>query len=112
VGALYDTHHGMTNAVFMPYVLVVNRAAIEEKIKRLAAYCGLAPSFDAFLKAVLDLRASLGVPNTLPAFKVDDSKRDLIADMAVVDPTAGCNPIELTRERALEVFDRAMTGRL
>jgi alcohol dehydrogenase class IV len=41
VGALYDTHHGMTNAVFMPYVLVANRDAIEAKIARLAAYCGL-----------------------------------------------------------------------
>ena len=34
VGALYDTHHGMTNAVFMPYVLAVNRDAIEAKIAR------------------------------------------------------------------------------
>ena len=112
VGALFDTHHGMTNAVFMPYVLVVNRSAIEDKIKRLAAYCGMAPSFDAFLKAVLDLRSTLGVPNTLPAFKVDDSKRDLIGEMAIVDPTAGGNPVELTKARALEVFDRAMEGRL
>ena len=48
-GALYDTHHGLTNAVFMPYVLVFNRAAIEDKIERLAAYLGLKPSFTAFL---------------------------------------------------------------
>jgi alcohol dehydrogenase len=112
VGALYDTHHGMTNAVFMPYVLMVNRPAIEEKIARLAAYCGLAPSFDAFLEAVLDLRAKLGVPHTLAEFKVDGAKRELIGDMAIVDPTAGGNPIELTRERALDIFDRAMAGRV
>ena len=54
VGALYDTHHGMTNAVFMPYVLAFNRPAIEDRIARLAAYLGLAPSFDAFLDFVLD----------------------------------------------------------
>jgi len=112
VGALYDTHHGMTNAVFMPYVLMVNRPAIEAKIARLAAYCGLAPSFDAFLKTVLELRTQLGVPHTLPEFKVDPAKRELIGDMAIVDPTAGGNPIELTRERALDIFDRAMAGRL
>jgi len=110
VGALYDTHHGMTNAVFMPYVLQVNRPAIEAKIQRLAAYCGMAPSFDTFLKAVLDLRRSLGVPHTLPEFKVDASKRDLIGDMAVVDPTAGGNPVPVTKELALDIFDRAMTG--
>ena len=112
VGALYDTHHGMTNAVFMPYVLVLNRSAIEAKIARLAAYCGLGSSFEAFLQAVLDLRRDLGVPHTLPEFKVDARQRALIGDMAIVDPTAGGNPIELTRERALEVFDRAMEGRL
>jgi len=112
VGALYDTHHGMTNAVFMPYVLVVNHPAIEERIVRLAAYLGLEPNFEAFLAAVLKLRADLGVPHTLPEFKVDDSKRDLIGDMAIVDPTAGGNPVELTRSLALEIFDRAMTGRL
>lgn len=112
VGALYDTHHGMTNAVFMPYVLAVNRDAIEARIARLAAYCGMPPSFDAFLDAVLALRRKLDVPHTLRHFKVDDLKRDLIGDMAVVDPTAGGNPIELTKARALEIFDRAMEGRI
>src|SRR5687767_4056665 len=53
VGALYDTHHGLTNAVFMPYVLAFNRRAIDEKIARAAAYLGLAPNFDAFLDFVL-----------------------------------------------------------
>lgn len=112
VGALYDTHHGMTNAVFMPYVLVVNRRAIEDNIVRLAAYLGLEPTFDAFLKAVIDLRAKLGVPHTLKDFKVDGAQREKIGDMAIVDPTAGGNPVELTRERALEIFDRAMDGRI
>ncbi|MBI4923586.1 MAG: iron-containing alcohol dehydrogenase [Devosia nanyangense] len=112
IGALYDTHHGMTNAVFMPYVLVVNRDAIEAKIARLAAYCGLSPSYEAFLNAVLALREKLDVPHTLRDFKVDDKKRDLIGDMAIVDPTAGGNPIELTRARALEIFDRALEGRV
>ena len=112
VGALYDTHHGMTNAVFMPYVLAVNRPAIEAKIARLAAYLGLAPSFDAFMAAILDLRAKLGVPHTLADFKVDGAQRDKIADMAIVDPTAGGNPVELTRTLALEIFDRAMAGRI
>lgn len=112
VGALYDTHHGMTNAVFMPYVLLVNREAVEARIARLAAYIGLSPSFDAFLNAVLALRTKLKVPHTLKDFKVDGEKREQIGDMAIVDPTAGGNPIELTRERALEIFDRAMEGRL
>ncbi|UJW84937.1 iron-containing alcohol dehydrogenase [Devosia sp. SL43] len=112
VGALYDTHHGMTNAVFMPYVLAVNRQAIEARIARLSAYLGLASSFEAFQHAVIGLRLRLDVPHTLADFKVDRSKRDLIGDMAIVDPTAGGNPIELTKDRALEIFDRAMEGRV
>jgi alcohol dehydrogenase len=112
VGALYDKHHGMLNALFMPYVLAVNRDAIEARIARLAAYCGLPPSFDAFLHAVTALRARLGVPNTLKAFGVDAEKRDLIAEMAIVDPTAGGNPVKLSKALALEIFDRAYEGRL
>src|SRR5690606_139666 len=107
VGALYDTHHGMTNAVFMPYVLVTNRDAIEARIGRLAAYCGLPPTFEAFLNAILGLRQKLGVPHTLKDFKVPGDKRDLVAEMAIVDPTAGGNPVKLTKELALEIFDRA-----
>jgi alcohol dehydrogenase len=112
VGALYDTHHGMTNAVFMPYVLAANRDAIEARIARLAAYCGMAPSFDAFLHAITALRQKLNVPHTLRDLKVDAEKRDLIGDMAIVDPTAGGNPIELTKPRALDIFDRALDGRV
>jgi alcohol dehydrogenase len=112
VGALYDTHHGMTNAVFMPYVLAANRSAIETRITRLSAYLGHTASFDAFQGAILDLRKSLGVPHTLAEFKVDGSKRDLIGDMSIVDPTAGGNPVTLTRELALDIFDKAMAGTL
>ena len=112
VGALYDTHHGMTNAVFMPYVLAANRPAIEAKLARLAAYLGLAPSFEAFQHAIIGLRLRLDVPHTLTAFNVDNARRDLIADMAIVDPTAGGNPVKLTRELALDMFDRAMEGRV
>ena len=63
VGALYDTHHGLTNAVFMPYVLSFNRPAIEARIARLAAYLGLEPTFEAFLAWVLALRTEIGIPH-------------------------------------------------
>jgi alcohol dehydrogenase class IV len=112
VGSLYDKHHGMTNAVFMPYVLAVNRDAIEAKVARLAAYCGLPPTFDAFLHAVTALRQQLGVPHTLRAYEVPADQRELIGEMAIVDPTAGGNPRKLTKELALEIFDRTMTGQL
>jgi alcohol dehydrogenase class IV len=112
VGALYDTHHGMTNGVFMPYVLVFNRSAIETKIARLAAYLGISRGFDGFLKAVLKLRKDIGVPHTLEGLKIDASRRDEIAEMAILDPTAGSNPVKLTKDGALQIFDMALAGTL
>ncbi|MAA97354.1 MAG: alcohol dehydrogenase [Stappia sp.] len=112
VGALYDTHHGMTNAVFMPYVLAFNRSAIEGKIERLSGYLGMSGGFDGFMDEILKLRADLDVPATLEGLKVDGSKAETIAEMAVVDPTAGGNPIELTKEGARAIFDAALSGRL
>ncbi|SON56572.1 NAD-dependent methanol dehydrogenase [Hartmannibacter diazotrophicus] len=112
VGALYDTHHGLTNAVFMPYVLVFNRSVIEEKIARLAAWLGLEPSFDAFLAYILNLRAEIGIPPTLAGLSVDASRLDEIAAMAVVDPTAGGNPVELTVDGAKTIFHMALAGEL
>ncbi|ADZ71984.1 iron-containing alcohol dehydrogenase [Polymorphum gilvum] len=110
VGALYDTHHGMTNAVFMPYVLTFNRPAIEAKIDRLAGFVGISGGFDGFLNHILALREDLGVPHTLGGLGVDAARRELIAEMAVVDPTAGGNPVELTKDAALDIFDRALAG--
>ena len=110
VGALYDTHHGMTNAVFMPYVLHFNRSAIEDRIARLAAWLGIERGFDGFLAAVLELRHDVGVPHTLAGLNVDDRHRSRIAAMAVVDPTAGGNPVRLTESAADALFVAAMTG--
>ncbi|MFC5386239.1 iron-containing alcohol dehydrogenase [Aquamicrobium segne] len=114
IGSLYDTHHGMTNAVFMPYVLAFNREAIEERIERLAAYCGIDGGFDGFVAKIVSLREELNVPNTLHGLvkdlDMDAERKGLIADMAIVDPTAGGNPIKLTREGALKLLESALTG--
>jgi alcohol dehydrogenase len=110
VGALYDTHHGMTNGVFMPYVLAFNRPAIDEKIARAAAYLGIAGGFEGFLDAVARLRQAVGVPARLSDLGVDGAKRELIAEMALEDPTAGGNPVPLTKEGALQILDAALAG--
>jgi alcohol dehydrogenase len=112
VGALYNTHHGMTNAVFMPYVLAFNRAAIEDRIARLAAYLGIGAGFDGFQQAVLDLRERIGVPHRLAGLGVDDSRVETIAEMALVDPTAGGNPVTLTKDAAKRLFAAALGGDL
>ena len=116
IGALYDTHHGMTNGMFMPYVLAFNRAAIEDRIGRLAAYLGISGGFDGFAAAIMKLRKDLGVPHTLPElirdFRMDGERKALIAEMAVADPSTGTNPVELTREAAMGLLENAISGKV
>jgi alcohol dehydrogenase class IV len=112
VGALYDTHHGLTNAVFLPYVLAFNRTAIDAKIVRLAAYLGLEPNFDAFMDWALALRAGLKIPHTLAGLNVDEKQIDLLSRMAPADPTAGGNPIPIDVAICRRLYENAFEGTL
>ncbi len=108
VGAIYGTHHGMTNAVVMPMVLDMNRPAIEKRIGRVAGYLGISGGFDGFVGFVMDLRAELGVPANLRAMGVGDDRIDEMVDAALVDPTAGGNPVTLTRENTKDLFEACL----
>jgi len=108
VGALFNTHHGMTNAVVMPAVLTFNRPAIEVKIERLAAFLGIDGGFDGFFDTVLGLREQLGVPDKLGALGVTTDTINDMAKMAPKDPTAGGNPVELTEEAATDLFEQVI----
>jgi alcohol dehydrogenase class IV len=113
IGALHGSHHGLTNAVLMPYVLAFNRPAIEERMARLSFYIGLpSASFDAFLEWILELRQSFGIPHTLSDLDVPATRADQIARMAEADPSAGGNPRPFDAAAARTVFDAAMEGRL
>lgn len=112
IGAVFNTHHGMTNAVLMPYVLEANRSAIEPTINRLAAYVEIDGGFDGFVEHIIALRDSLGVPNRLVDLGVDAARVALIADAAAVDPSAGGNPIPFTAALAADIFTRACEGDL
>ena len=93
LGAVYDAHHGMLNAILMPYVLKANYSAIKDRIPRLARYLDLEPDFDAFLNWVLSMREQINIHHQLSAIILEDSRLSEIGEMAVVDPSAGTNPI-------------------
>ena len=112
IGATFDTHHGMTNATLMPYVLVANRAAIEPTIEQLAAYTGIAGGFDGFLHHIMAMRASMDVPDTLVELGVDTAAVETIAAAAIDDPSAATNPIPVDRAFASRIFEAACAGRL
>ena len=104
VGAIYDTHHGTTNAVAIPAVLRFNRPAVEERIAAAAAYLGIAGGFDGFMDWVLALRADLGVPDRLSALGVGTDRIAEMAAMAVEDPSCGGNPVALTVETLTALY--------
>ena len=113
VGAVLDTHHGLTNAVAMPYVLVFNRSAIEAKIVRLARYLDLPrASFDGFMDWALALRREVGIPHTLAEIGVRAEHLDRFAAMAAEDPTAGGNPVKAGVAEMRAMYEAALHGRL
>ena len=113
VGALYDKHHGLLNAVFFPYVLLFNRSAIGEKMTDLSRFLGLPkPGFDGVLDWVMELRKEIGIPHALAELNVDDSKLDKMVEDAVADPTAPTNPVHLDAVSARRLYRQALEGRL
>lgn len=113
LGALYDAHHGTLNAVLMPYVLVANRNAIEDRIERLSRYLGIdAPGFGGFLDWILGLREQVGIPNDLSALGIGDDQVVRIGKMAVEDPSAATNPIQFSADEYTALVVRALEGRV
>ena len=113
VGAIYNSHHGLTNAVFMPYVLERNREAIEEKIIRIAKYLSLEkPTFEGFVKWILEIRKELQIPHTLKELINDDSKLEKMSELALKDPSTGGNPIHLSQKDFLELYKNSYDGKL
>ena len=108
IGAVYNTHHGTTNAVVMPMVLDFNRSAIEDRITRAAAYLGIAGGFDGFRARIISLRSELSIPETLSEMGVEASRLDELTEMALEDPSCGGNPIEMTRENTRALFEACL----
>ena len=108
IGAIYNTHHGTTNAVIMPKVLEFNRPAIEPGIDRLAAYLGIAGGFTGFLDFVVDLNASLGIPEDLTELGVVSPDLDDLVNAALADPSAAGNPVPMTRDNTLALMEACL----
>jgi alcohol dehydrogenase len=113
VGALYDTHHGLTNGVVLPYVLAYNRPAIEERLAYLAVALGLpGGDFDAFTEWLLSFRASLHVPHSLGELGVEETRAGELAEKALRDPSTGGNPVPMTVDDFRRVIVSAIRGDL
>lgn len=109
LGALYDTHHGLLNAVLMPYVVGFNAPAIEDKLAVLARFLDLEKhDSGAVIDWIRALRQTLGLPATLTEMGLTDIDRDRVATMGAVDPSAGGNPIPLDPAKLRTILDAAI----
>lgn len=104
IGAIYHTHHGTTNAVCMPAVLQFNRPAIEALMGHAANYLGIAGGFAGFCAYVDDLNASLRIPKTLTDLGIQEPDVDKIVAGALIDPSTGGNPVEMTADNTRELL--------
>ena len=113
VNAQFNVHHGLSNAIFMPYVLTFNRIEIYEKIVSACDYLGLEKSFDKFLQWILDLRKEFNIPHTLSEI-VEKDKIDLdkLSEMAYADPSTNSNPKKLTVAEMKTLYQHSITGEL
>tara|TARA_R110000787_G_scaffold137458_10_gene250471 strand:- start:3095 stop:4258 length:1164 start_codon:yes stop_codon:yes gene_type:complete len=112
VGALYDTHHGLTNAVFHPYVMAWNLPVIDDRMCRLASYLGLGNNAASVMDWILELRETFGMPHDIKALGVEPERINDIAKMALADPSNGGNPVEMTVAGYATILENAYEGKL
>ena len=113
VNAQFNVHHGLSNAIFMPYVLTFNRKEISERIISICDYLGLEKSFNSFIQWIMDLRREFNIPHKLSDV-VDEEKIDLdkLSEMAFNDPSTGGNPKKLTKEDMKTMYQHSISGEL
>ena len=113
VNAQFNLHHGLSNAIFMPYVLTYNKKFIEKRIVSICDFLGLKKDFKSFLDWILELRKELNIPHALSEV-ISEDKFDLemLSKMALEDPSTATNPRLLNLEDMKKLYDHSMKGNL
>ena len=114
VNALNNIHHGLSNAIFMPYVLTFNKNVIEKKIIKICEYLEFQnKTFDGFLNWTLNLRKKLNIPHKLTdVIEADKIDIDRLSKMALDDPSTSGNPKKLSLEDMKIMYQHSITGEL
>ncbi len=114
INGKFNVHHGLSNAIFMPYVLTFNKKEIEKRIIKLCEYLDLKDnSFDEFLNWVLDLRKELNIPHKLSeVINEKDFDIERLSKMALADPSTSGNPRKLNLDDMRNMYQHSMQGKL
>ncbi len=112
VNAKFNLHHGLSNAIFMPYVLTFNKDAIKDKIERACDYLNIDKNFNSFLNWVIELRKTLNIPNKLSdVIDVDKIDLDELSKMALKDPSTSGNPKKLSLQDIKKLYEFSIEGK-
>ena len=113
VNAQYNIHHGLSNAIFMPYVLTYNKKFIEKRILSICDYLDLKKDFNSFLNWILELREELSIPHMLSEVISEDKfSLELLSKMALEDPSTATNPRKLSLDDMKKLYEHSMKGNL
>ena len=104
IGAMYNTHHGTTNAVCMPAVLDMNASEISQRFDQVAGYIGIKNGFKGFCAFVRELNASLKIPMKLSGLGVANVDVEKLTEAALKDPSCGGNPVKLNSENVTKLI--------
>ena len=113
VNAQFNVHHGLSNAIFMPYVLTYNKSFIENRIISICDYLNLDKSFDSFLNWILELRKELNIPHKISDV-IDIKKINIkeLSKMALEDPSTTSNPRKLNIDDMKILYEHSISGKL
>ena len=113
VNAKFNIHHGLSNAIFMPYVLTFNKKSIEKKISSICLFIGIDNNFESFLNWILELRKELKIPHKLSELiEINPNQLDELSQMALEDPSTSSNPIKLKKEDLKIMYQYSIEGKL
>jgi len=110
LGAYHNAHHGLLNAILMPFVLQANRSVIEAPLASLARHLEVGSTYEDFLAWVLALRDEVGIPHRLTEAISETVDVPAIARAAILDPSAATNPIQFKAMDYERVLRAAMSG--
>ena len=113
INAKFNMHHGLSNAIFMPYVLTFNKKFIEKRISIISKFIGLENTFDSFLDWILKLRKELKIPHKLSELiQINPNQLEELSQMALEDPSTTTNPTKLTKEDFRKMYQYSIEGKL
>jgi len=109
LSSLLDTHHGLANAVNIPYGMEFNIKGFEDKFRRIARTLEMkSENGEAVIEYLFTLNKKIGIPHKLREIGVKEEHIDTLADLAIADFAHPNNPKPVTREDFKQLYLKAL----